>query len=158
MAVYKVTNLDEVMRDFDGFTRDGLKASKRCVQAGARAVSKQIRAAAPSAFRRIVGASIKRNREGVYSVYVGYNNKEGMPSGKSIPVWFKAYWSNYGTLERRDPGHRFAYKIKNLRGKAGVDRRGGIRPRRFFEAGLNAWDKTFTLAYEAQLDKEMQQL
>ena len=145
MASYVVENYDEMMREFDGLYDAGLKASKRCMQAGARAVSKQIRAAAPSAFRRTIGASIKRN-------------KEGLPSGKSVPVWFKAYWINYGTLEHRDPEHHFAYKVKNLRGKAGVDRRGGIRPRNFFEAGLNNWDKVFASAFEAQLDKEMQQL
>ena len=158
MASYVVENYDEMMREFDGLYDAGLKASKRCMQAGARAVGKQIRAAAPSAFRRTIGASIKRSKEGVYTAYVGYRNKEGLPSGKSVPVWFKAYWINYGTLEHRDPEHHFAYKVKNLRGKAGVDRRGGIRPRNFFEAGLNNWDKVFASAFEAQLDKEMQQL
>lgn len=150
-----ITNYSEVMRDFAELNAEALQATKRSISAGTRSVNQSIRKAAPEAFRRIVGASVKLHRDGSVTAYAGFRNREGTPSSKRIPVWFKAYWSNYGTLARRYPGHRFDRKVKAYRGVAGAYRRGGIRPRLFFETGTRGWEKAFIDAFERQLDKEI---
>lgn len=154
MSNIVISNFDELMSDFDGLYKEGLKATQRCMRAGARAVSKRLRAASPQAFRSIIGATLKRTREGVYSMYIGFNNKEGLPKGDKIPTWFKAYWSNYGTLANRDPDHKFTRPVRKKRQSV----RGGIQPRNFFETGIEGWDVIYTNSYEQQLDKEVADL
>lgn len=66
----------------------------------------------------------------------GANIKIGFKGGGSyMPSYMKAYWSAYGTMENRDPLHRFSEKRKSKTRW----RSGGIRPSRFVES---AWEKT----------------
>jgi len=68
----------------------------------------------------------------------GKNNasiKVGFRGGKYLPAYMKAYWHNYGTLENRDPSHKFQ------KGRRSVSSHwsGGIQPKHFVE---ESWEST----------------
>ena len=64
-----------------------------------------------------------------------------------VDDWFKAYWSEYGTLENRYAGHRF----QRRRAARSRHFRGGIMPRLQYEGcKSDAID-----AYQTRLEKEM---
>lgn len=49
----------------------------------------------------------------------------GLYKKAEMPAWYKAYWRNFGTLSRRDPGHEF---VKGRRTTSSAWK-GGIKPR-----------------------------
>lgn len=49
----------------------------------------------------------------------------GLYKKAEMPAWYKAYWRNFGTLSRRDPGHEF---VKGRRPRTS-SWTGGIKPR-----------------------------
>lgn len=49
----------------------------------------------------------------------------GLYKKKESPAWYKAYWRNFGTLSKRDPGHEF---IKARRSRS-ASWQGGVTPR-----------------------------
>ena len=71
-------------------------------------------------------------------------------SGKSqyMPGYFKAYWSNYGTLDNRNTAHSF---VKPRKGKS-ASWSGGVRATGFVE---DSWEQTKNTV-ETTIVKELQ--
>lgn len=66
-----------------------------------------------------------------------FGNKEGGERIGDVPNWFKAYWSNYGTLTRRYKGHTFVNPVKS-KSKRII---GGVSPKLFFERATEGKDQ-----------------
>lgn len=148
-----VTDVDKALRDIAMRTD---KLNSRALRSGANAVNRSIRRAAPRAFRGIIKASVKRTSVDTYAARMGFVNKDGLPQkGKEPPTWSKAYWLNYGTLANRDPSHHFGASVRNLRGRAASARRGGIKPRNFFDKAIQGWENTLIKAYQNYMQKHL---
>ena len=90
----------------------------------------------------------------VYGKYVlvskiGLYGSKSSKDGK-MTDWFKAYWSNYGTLEGRDPSHHFEKKVGQGRG--------GIRHRNFFDKSLEGGDRILIDAFNKELQKQAEKV
>ena len=122
-----VENLDQI------FEKLPQKYAKKPVIAamkkGASIFTKDLRLNTPKksgVTRRAIGVKAGKGT----TITVGFRT-----GGSYMPAWFKAYWSNYGTLENRDSSHSF------VKGRLPKSRswNGGIRPLRFVEA---SWNRT----------------
>ena len=114
-------------------------------------LTKEMRNNTPfSAWKKMIKAKKVRSTEGVAL-------KTGIWGGKSggePPEWFKAYWLNYGTSERRYTGHTFVTPVKK-----GVKRRGvGIPPRLFFERATEGKEEAVARLFEELVVSEAQKL
>lgn len=69
--------------------------------------------------------------------------------GNNKRLFSIAYWLNYGTLNRRDPSHKFRERIK---AKSRASRR-GVHPQKFFERAQGGLDKAYISAFEEELNR-----
>ena len=84
----------------------------------------------------------------------GLFNTEGLPKKGSIPVWFKAYWANYGTLSRRYSGHSFVNPVKSI----SKNKSGGISFRLFFDKAISGKDGSIMSTFETNLLAEAEKI
>lgn len=158
MSRVRIDGIDDVMREFERAPGEILKASLKASRAAARDTAKSIKKRIPSRWAKLTSSKVKKSREGQVYGSIGLFNREGR--GNNIPDWFKAYWFNYGTLEGRDPSHRFdnpvrkAHTVVARRNK----NKGGIKAQNFFEHALAGWEDTFAKAFQERLEKEKYKL
>lgn len=118
MAKKPPIDMDDIERKMANFSK---KELNKAIDGGLRSVAgivlKKIRHNNPRSLTkafRVVKVKAK-----VPTVQAGLYKKAEMPA------WYKAYWRNFGTLSRRDPGHEF---VKGRR-TTSSGWKGGIKPR-----------------------------
>lgn len=125
VQIYGEENLHEILQQLpEQFTRKPITAAFR---KGAQPLIKEIRANSVGSLKK--AAKIRASKK-VTAISVGFSGK-----GSYMPSYFKAYWSNYGTLENRASFHAFKYERK----AKSAHMLGGIQPRLVVE---KAWDRT----------------
>ena len=124
-----------------------LKLTKKSMRSAASESAKIIRRASNPRFASLVGYKVASGKlSGDLSAAVGYFRSR-QKEKSDVDDWFKAYWSEYGTLENRYAGHRF----QRRRAARSRHFRGGIMPRLLYEGcKSDAVD-----AYQRKLEKEM---
>ena len=124
-----------------------LKLAKKSMRSAASESAKIIRRAGNPKFASLVGYKVASGKlSGDLSAAVGYFRSR-QKEKSDVDDWFKAYWSEYGTLENRYAGHRF----QRRRAARSRHFRGGIMPRLQYEGcKSDAVD-----AYQIRLEKEM---
>ena len=124
-----------------------LKLTKKSMRSAASESAKIIRRAGNPRFASLVGYKVASGKlSGDLSAAVGYFRSR-QKEKSDVDDWFKAYWSEYGTLENRYAGHRF----QRRRAARSRHFRGGIMPRLLYEGcKSDAVD-----AYQTRLEKEM---
>ena len=124
-----------------------LKLTKKSMRSAASESAKIIRRAGNPRFASLVGYKVASGKlSGDLSAAVGYFRSR-QKEKSDVDDWFKAYWSEYGTLENRYAGHRF----QRRRAARSRHFRGGIMPRLQYEGcKSDAVD-----AYQIRLEKEM---
>lgn len=166
MAVrYSIDGLDEYLRALDKGPAELLKASKAAMRKAAKATERNIRARIPDRWRRTIKSTVGKSKyTGRTYAEVGLMDSQpaggNQPKHGEVPDLFKAYWQNYGTLEGRDPSHEFVTKVKHGKTSAAKARRNrtGISHRNFFEEAIEGWEETFTAAFDAELDKQLEKI
>lgn len=148
----KIVGLDDCLKFFDNLPENVVKATRTSMKAGANATARQIRSRIPKRWTRLVSAKV-RNKGDLYAT-IGLFNRHlvqgNQPKGRApVDDWFKAYWLNYGTLEGRDPAHKFDRPVKHRKTAAAKRRRSqhGIQHRSFFEESIRGWRDTFMAAF-----------
>jgi hypothetical protein len=141
MGYYKNTqssgarNRQPVTVEFDGtenlmeiFEKMPEQYSRKLVQQtfkkAAKVFTTELKQRIPSAIRKLSGAVNIKAGKG-YSVTAGISAKKGyatLKDKRTYDVYFPLYWFNYGTYEKRDPGHafRFARKPKTRNWNKGI--------------------------------------
>lgn len=152
----RVEGLDEVFKALDRFPGNALKMTEDAMKEAAQPVARKIRAGMPKEYKRLIKAKLikaEHRINGHSTVIVGaFKGKK--VSDKGVPQWFKMYWSNYGTLTHRDPGHEFVYPVK----KGNRHRRNNVgQPHlNFFDAAIQGWEQmmfdNFTAALKRRED------
>ena len=147
MAVKVQIDASEVEALMRRYPEKMLKLTKKSMRSAASESAKIIRRAGNPRFASLVGYKVASGKlSGDLSAAVGYFRS--LQKEKSdVDDWFKAYWSEYGTLENRYAGHRF----QRRRAARSRHFRGGIMPRLLYEGcKSDAVD-----AYQRRLEKEM---
>lgn len=140
-----ITGVEEAERILKEYPFEAEKIVKKATRAAGNVMRRRIRAAMPKAsFKKAVTLKIESKK--TISAKAGLFGKA---RGSEIPVFFKAYWLNYGTLRGRNPSHRFANGIKRRGNIAN-----GIRYRGFFEKGTANMTDELERAFIDSIDKQ----
>ena len=147
MAVKVQIDASEVEALMRRYPEKMLKLTKKSMRSAAAESAKIIRRAGNPRFASLVGYKVASGKlSGDLSAAVGYFRSR-QKEKSDVDDWFKAYWSEYGTLENRYAGHRF----QRRRAARSRHFRGGIMPRLLYEGcKSDAVD-----AYQKRLEKEM---
>lgn len=147
MAVKVQIDASEVEALMRRYPEKMLKLTKKSMRSAAAESAKIIRRAGNPRFASLVGYKVASGKlSGDLSAAVGYFRSRQKEKSE-VDDWFKAYWSEYGTLENRYAGHRF----QRRRAARSRHFRGGIMPRLLYEGcKSDAVD-----AYQRRLEKEM---
>ena len=147
MAVKVQIDASEVEALMRRYPDKMLNLTKKSMRSAASESAKIIRRAGNPRFSSLVGYKVASGKlSGDLSAAVGYFRSR-QKEKSDVDDWFKAYWSEYGTLENRYAGHKFQ------RRRAARSRHfcGGIMPRLLYEGcKSDAVD-----AYQRRLEKEM---
>lgn len=147
MAVKVQIDASEVEALMRRYPEKMLNLTKKSMRSAASESAKIIRRAGNPRFASLVGYKVASGKlSGDLSAAVGYFRSR-QKEKSDVDDWFKAYWSEYGTLENRYAGHRF----QRRRAARSRHFRGGIMPRLLYEGcKSDAVD-----AYQRRLEKEM---
>ena len=147
MAVKVQIDASEVEELMRRYPEKMLKLTKKSMRSAASESAKIIRRAGNQRFASLVGYKVASGKlSGDLSAAVGYFRSR-QKEKSDVDDWFKAYWSEYGTLENRYAGHKF----QRRRAARSRHFRGGIMPRLLYEGCKNdAVD-----AYQRRLEEEM---
>lgn len=147
MAVKLQIDASEVEALMRRYPEKMLKLTKKSMRSAASESAKIIKRAGNPRFASLVGYKVASGKlSGDLSAAVGYFRSR-QKEKSDVDDWFKAYWSEYGTLENRYAGHRF----QRRRAARSRHFRGGIMPRLLYEGcKSDAVD-----AYQRRLEKEM---
>ena len=147
MAVKVQIDASEVEALMRRYPEKMLNLTKKSMRSAASESAKIIRRAGNPRFASLVGYKVASGKlSGDLSAAVGYFRSR-QKEKSDVDDWFKAYWSEYGTLENRYAGHRF----QRRRAARSRHFRGGIMPRLQYEGcKSDAVD-----AYQIRLEKEM---
>ena len=129
MAVKVQIDASEVEALMRRYPEKMLKLTKKSMRSAASESAKIIRRAGNPRFASLVGYKVASGKlSGDLSAAVGYFRSR-QKEKSDVDDWFKAYWSEYGTLENRYAGHRF----QRRRAARSRHFRGGIMPRLLYE-------------------------
>ena len=147
MAVKVQIDASEVEALMRRYPEKMLNLTKKSMRSAASESAKIIKRAGNPRFASLVGYKVASGKlSGDLSAAVGYFRSR-QKEKSDVDDWFKAYWSEYGTLENRYAGHRF----QRRRAARSRHFRGGIMPRLQYEGcKSDAVD-----AYQIRLEKEM---
>ena len=158
-VVVKFEGMSEVMQMFDAAPAELMKAARKAAKKGGSAAQRSIRPKIPARWRKLMRNKVKRAGDIITDIGL-YNRKEAFGrqpvSGKEIHDWFKAYWANYGTLQGRDPMHRFDKPVRPSGSAAGRRRRNNVGQmhQNFFESALPGWDDAFIDAFHESMKEQ----
>lgn len=153
-----ISGLDECLRYFDEAPKQLVACTRKAMQAGSRQTTKMVRSRLPKRWSGLVKGKVS-NKGHLLATIGMFNTHQAQghqPANGKTWDWFKAYWLNYGTLDKRDPGHRFEQPVKHRATAAARRRKNtkGIEPRRFFETAISGYESVFLAAFNASLKKQ----
>lgn len=130
-STIRIEGVDEAIQTLKEYPTKINSVIKTSMRKAIAPVIKDIKAGTPhSSFRKLVKS--KFIRDTAITIKFGFFGNKSGGGRTDVPAWFKAYWSNYGTLGGRFKPHTFDYPIK-ARSK---NVRGGIRPKLFLEQAV----------------------
>lgn len=147
MAVKVQIDASEVEALMRRYPEKMLNLTKKSMRSAASESAKIIRRAGNPRFASLVGYKVASGKlSGDLSAAVGYFRSR-QKEKSDVDDWFKAYWSEYGTLENRYAGHRF----QRRRAARSKHFRGGIMPRLLYEGCKS----DAVEAYQRRLENEI---
>ena len=149
MATINITGSTEAQQLLNTYPIEAVREIRRAMlRAGSQGVRELKATVRQRTFRQRIQRKLKeysRANGSVLSMLVGYMDSK---NADSHFAYMKAYWANYGTLDRRDPSHKFANKRKARSARW----TGGINPQHFFEAGAKNLSSKVEGAYYEAID------
>ncbi len=159
--VGSIEGLEDTLKFFDQAPENLIKVTKTALRDASSVSARNLRRRIPERWRKLVKFKVKLMGSGNLIATFGLFNGHQVQGNQSDPDmliadWFKAYWSNYGTLENRDPTHQFKNPVKHHKTAAARRRKGakGIQPRRFFDEGIAGWSGPFLDAFKKSMKKQ----
>lgn len=108
---YTLEGIDVLERAFTNFPKEMEKEVKRAMRTASRPYLEAAKKALLVAIHKaeLTCKTKITKKKGEILMSAGFFGKK---RGTEVTDWFKAYWANYGTLSRRDPGHLFDNNVK----------------------------------------------
>lgn len=156
MASRTIEGLDKCLRDLDKAPEEVVKATQKAMRSAARVTVKDMRGKVPPRWAALLKYKVSRLSSGNLNACYGmFNTHQATGQNPDTWDWFKAYWNNYGTLEGRDPSHRFERPVKPSKTAAARNRRNrkGIVHENFFEVAASGSEVVFLRQFKKSLDK-----
>ena len=146
----RIKGVSEVLRTFDEAPDELVKAVKKALRKACAGEVRNLRKSVPDSFRQLPKSSVKVMRSGNVSALFGLflDRKWQDESGRVGPDWFHAYWKNYGTLQGRDPSHRFETPVRHGSTRVAKRRRNNVGQMydNFFEQAIVGFqERTFSV-------------
>lgn len=118
--------VDDVLRLLNDYPNEINRIAKAALRKAITPLVKSIKSGSP-----VKGVKIKiKPLKGMNpSLKFGYFGEVGNSNHLALSPWFKAYFLNYGTLNRRHSSHKFQNPVRFRHTK----QKEGIRPRLFFD-------------------------
>ncbi len=131
-----IEGIDGALKTLEDYPKKINTVTKAAMRKAIAPIVKDIKSNTSHAkFRKLVKYKFTRDKE--ITIKFGlFGNKTGGERTEASP-WFKAYWSNYGTLTLRSSQHLFDNPIK----KMSKNVKGGIKPRLFLEKSIEGKDQ-----------------
>lgn len=147
----KIEGVDQALEILESYPVNAHKVIDKAIRKAGTVAIREVRQGVPKpGWRKLAKGRLKSYKDGASFFKFGLFQKE-MKLGKGeIHPWFKAYWYNNGTMANRDPNHHFDYPRK----KATAQRKGGIRPRNFFEPSAERGMERFKDVFQQELEKQ----
>ena len=109
----RIEGVSECLKMFDDAPEELMKACKKAIRKACSDEVRNLKKAVPEA-RDLAKSSVKSLRSGnIYGVFGMFVDKVLGKDGRIGERWFHQYWKNYGTLQGRDPSHRFDQPVKH---------------------------------------------
>lgn len=158
-----ISGFEDCLKLFENAPENVVKAARKAMSTAAQKAARNVRRRIPKRFSPLVKARVtnKGTINGAFGLFNGHQvNGHQSRIGSPIDDWFKAYWQNYGTLEGRDPTHRFERPVKHAGTAAASRRRGGrgIQHRNWFEYAIEGWRSTFVADFHEAFKAQEKQL
>ena len=103
-----VEGADRITKMFEQMPKEMRAETKKAMRSASRPWLARLRSAAPYSQWKSLAKTSVRTRKGIISCLIGFFGPDAVHW-----EWMKAYWYNYGTLQRRDPSHQFMHRIRN---------------------------------------------
>ena len=143
-------DLEKMIKEVSGSY--GKKAVQSILRQGVKPFLKEVRSSLPAGLKpaaKTVGTS---NFKKIPAISAGIQLKKAfviLRDGRTYDAYYPLYWANFGTLEMRDPTHRFN---RNRRGKSKTWE-GGIKPKRFIQSSIERTRGSIISSITAELKK-----
>lgn len=148
----RIEGVEDAIRVLEEYPNKINSAVKRAMRNSIKPLLIEIKNSTHKRHRRLVKSKFLKAKEP--TMMFGLFGEKALPNGRAIPDWFKAYWKNYGTLARRDSGHKFVFKRKNITEKW----KGGIAPSRAFDKVIEGKESVIEARFVSEIIKEAEKL
>jgi len=149
----KLEGIEESLKILEAYPNKINSVVKKALKNAVDPTINEMKSFAHPKFRKIVKYKFMKGRNP--AIKFGFFGTKGETSeGENVPTWFKAYWKNYGTLDRRFAGHKFERERK-LKTKNWT---GGVKPVLFFERSVVGKEATIYQRFQQNLALETEKL
>ena len=153
----RIEGVSDCLRAFDEAPDELVKAVKKALRKAVAPEARNLRKSLQPSFKKMVKSSVKSLRSGDVSAVFGmFLDSKTETKGRVGFDWFKAYWKNYGTLQGRDPAHRFDTPVKHGATTAAKRRRNNVGEmyENFYEQAVTGFeDRTFSAFKKAMKEQ-----
>ncbi|MBR5979434.1 MAG: hypothetical protein IK029_01430 [Oscillospiraceae bacterium] len=160
----KIEGTKEACAFLEAYPKETKKIISKALRYAVNPVAKKVKSAVPyPKWQTLV--RVKANESKVtgrlYAVAGMLDNGQSSVKG-GITDWFKAYWMNYGTLQRRDHAHKF---VRGPRGKNSRNKMGQPNPKgkaqqyyHFYDKAVDGMDVDLTNRFLKSIERQHEQL
>jgi len=159
----RIEGTKEACAFLEAYPTECKKIILKALRESVKPISKRVRSAVPvDRWKKLVRVKAKESRlTGRLYAVAGMLDNMQLEQGK-VREWTKAYWMNYGTLKRRDPGHKFdsAPRGKKSRNKEGQPSPDGkaVQHRNFYDKAVDGLDTDITNRFLKSIEKQHEHL
>lgn len=154
----RIEGVSDVLRMFDEAPEELTKAVKKALRKACSGEVRNLKRSVPTFSKQLVKSSVKTLRSGDVSAVFGMflDAQRQDTKGRVGPDWFHAYWKNYGTLQGRDPSHRFDTSVKHSSTTAAKRRRNNVGQmyENFYEQAIAGFEERTLSAFKQSMKEQ----
>ena len=154
----KIEGTKEACDFLAAYPRETKRIISNALRYAVSPVAKKVKGAVPGDFpqwKSLVRVKAKQSKltGRIYAVAGMLDNGQATTPG-GISDWYKAYWYNYGTLQRRDPSHKYdrAPRGKKSRNKLGQ------YPANYYDRAVEGMEADLTDRFLKSIERQHEKL
>lgn len=151
----KIEGTKEACSFLAAYPRETRKIISKALRESVKPMTRRLYGYIPVArWKRLVKVKVKQSKSTsrLYAKVGMFDDGKATRGGASD--WFQAYWLNYGTLRRRDPGHKFDYPPRGNKSR----NKQGIYQRNFYDYAMQGMDNDLTNRFLKSIEQQHERL